>query len=337
MSGIKVFSRQVFCELRKEFQQYRGLWMTPVVLALAPVAIMVIMEIVHTVWALVTGHPLTLHATDFSINADRVDFHPNNDNSIEGKAVTLAVIGLLSTGIAPVVGMIVTGLYASSALLRDRRDQTILFWKSLPVPESAIVLARILFCSVGIPLAVLCTQWALIALSGGIIIGDFLIKDSFIGLLFTSWGNLLAFLWSSLTVMPLGGILLALWWFPIWALLLLWSGIMRSYPLLWGAILIGILATIERIENNTSQGITALWQHVQSQWIGEYVLAHLWQGLHHIRSFGEHGEQLPPQIKTNISFWGALQAHSGETLAGLAIGIVALVAAGYLRRRAGPL
>ncbi|MBR0559540.1 hypothetical protein [Neokomagataea anthophila] len=337
MSGIQLFSRQVFCELRKEFQQYRGLWMTPVVLTLAPVAIMVIMEIVHTFWALAAGHPITVHATNFSINAQRIGFNPNEDNSLEGKAAAIAVIGLLSTGIAPVAGLIVTGLYASSAFLRDRRDQTILFWKSLPVPESAVVLARILFCSVGIPLTTWCAQWALIALSSGIIIGDFIIPNSIIGLRFASWENLFAFLWFCLTAVPLGGMLLILWWFPIWALLLLWSGIMRSYPLLWATVVIGILTTIEAIENGTYRGITAIWKHVKSQWIGEYVLAHLWQGLHHIPSFSAQGEQLPPQMKANISFWSALQAHSGETLAGFAIGVVALVAAGYLRRRAGPL
>lgn len=337
MSGVGVFSRQVFCELRKEFQQYRGLWMTPVVLALAPVAIAVIMAIFHTFWSLAAGHPITVHATDFHLNAREVYFNSGTDNSLEGKATAVWVIGLLATGIAPVAGVIVAGLYASSAFLRDRRDQTILFWKSLPVPESAVVLARILFCCVGIPLAVLCVQAVLVAVSIVMIMSVFALQNSMTGLLFVSWDNLFSFLWSWFEVLPLAGLLIAMWWFPVWALLLLWSGIMRSYPLLWAAVALGLFAAVEGIAKGTSRGITAVWQHLKGEWIGEFVFAKLGDGMRHIPRIAEQREELPTQMKVDISFWSAVQAHSGEMLAGFAIGVLALVAAGYLRRRAGPL
>ncbi|GBR47346.1 hypothetical protein [Neokomagataea thailandica] len=337
MSGIGLLSRQVLCELRKEFQQYRGLWMMPVVLALAPVAIAVIMAIFHTFWSLAAGHPITVHATDFHLNAHEAYFRSNTDNSIEAKVTTASVIGLFATGIAPVVGVIVTGLYASSAFLRDRRDQTILFWKSLPVPESAVVLARILFCCVGIPFAVFCVQAALVAFSSVMIMGVFSLQNSMAGELFISWGNLFSFLWSWFEVLPLAGLLIAMWWFPVWALLLLWSGIMRSYPLLWAVVALGLFAAVEGIAKGTSRGITAVWQHLKGEWISDFVFAKIGNGMSHVPLVAMQKEKLPTQMKVDISFWSAVQAHSGEMLAGFAIGALALVAAGYLRRRAGPL
>nr|WP_170211080.1 hypothetical protein [Neokomagataea thailandica] len=311
--------------------------MTPLVMTLAPVIIAIVVEIVHAVVALVSGHPITMHLTYFQLNGNGVQINEKMDNSIEGRFALLSIVGLTAAWVAPLAGLIVTCVYACSGFLRDRRDQSILFWKSLPMPESAVVLARILFCCIGIPFVVFCAQLLLVTLTSGIISGCFALKNSMMGSLFLTWGNLFSFLLSWFEVLPQFAVLMVLWWFPIWALLLLWSGIVRSYPLLWLGVVLGLVSAVEAIANGTSRIIRAIGQYVESKWIGEFVIVRLWNGLSHIPNITALREKMPSKIRVNNEFWSVLGAHSSAMFVSFIVGIFALIVAGYLRRKAGPL
>lgn len=137
--------------------------------------------------------------------------------------------------------------YCTDALQSERRDRSILFWKSLPVSDRTTVLSK-----ASIPIVVL----PAIAIALGL-------TAQFLMLI---WGSLLllgdevgpARLWSEFKfvteaiVMVYGVTAHALWWAPIFAWLLLISAWARRATLLWAVLPMIAIAMIERIVFNTA-------------------------------------------------------------------------------------
>jgi ABC-2 type transport system permease protein len=126
----------------------------------------------------------------------------------------------------------VSVFYCLDALYGERRDRSILFWKSLPVSDRLAVLAK-----VAVPLGVLpaiafalgaATQAVMLALASGALLAS---------------GSALAALWGPLPFLQMPLVLLygvlanALWLAPIYAWLLLVSAWARRAPLLWAVLL----------------------------------------------------------------------------------------------------
>jgi ABC-2 type transport system permease protein len=140
------------------------------------------------------------------------------------KAYDLAAMMIMLTAI--LVGV----FYCLEALHGERRDRSILFWKSLPVSDRTTVLSK-----ASIPLAVLplltfaitlATQLAMLLLSTAVLLMN--------GLPPTTWSQL-PLLQSSL-VQLYGLVVLALWHAPIYAWLLLVSGWARRATFLWAVL-----------------------------------------------------------------------------------------------------
>jgi len=125
---------------------------------------------------------------------------------------------------ATIVGI----FYASSALHSERKDRTILFWKSLPVSDVTTVLAKFFVPIVVLPLVILT-----LALGGQAVILAWstlvlLVSGSDLG---AYYGQLhFPFMWGA---MVRGLIVVALWQAPVVAWLLLVSGWARRVPFLW--------------------------------------------------------------------------------------------------------
>src|SRR5260370_36252556 len=73
-------------------------------------------------------------------------------------------------------GFIVGVFYALDALYGERRDRSILFWKSLPVSDRTTVLAKITIPLVIVPLVsfaiAVVTQWIMLLLSSAVLLGS---------------------------------------------------------------------------------------------------------------------------------------------------------------------
>ena len=146
-----------------------------------------------------------------------------------------------------VTAFLVGVFYCLDALHGERRDRSILFWKSLPVSDRTTVLSK-----ASIPLAVLplltfaitlATQLAMLVLSTAILLIN--------GLPPTTWRQL-PLLESSL-VQLYGLAVLALWHAPIYGWLLLVSGWARRATLLWAVLPPLALVAVEKIALDTSQ------------------------------------------------------------------------------------
>lgn len=141
---------------------------------------------------------------------------------------------------------VVAVFYCLDALHGERRDRSILFWKSLPVSDLTTVLSK-----ASIPLVVLpplifaiivATQFIMLLLSSAVLLRS--------GLAATTWTRFNLFQQS--LILLYGLIALALWHAPIYGWLLLVSGWARRATFLWAVLPLLAIAAVERIAFTTS-------------------------------------------------------------------------------------
>jgi ABC-2 type transport system permease protein len=137
--------------------------------------------------------------------------------------------------------------YSLDALYSERRDRSILFWKSLPVSDLITVLSKASIPLVILPLLVsviiLASQWIMLLLTSAV-------------LMFSGVGAV-----SFLSQLPLfqmqlgmlyGVAVLTLWWAPIYAWLMLISGWVRRAAFLWAVLPLLAISAVEKIAFHTS-------------------------------------------------------------------------------------
>jgi ABC-2 type transport system permease protein len=153
-----------------------------------------------------------------------------------------AIAGVL-VATAFVVGM----FYCLDALHGERRDRSILFWKSLPVSDRTTVLAKALIPLVILPLIVFAiivtVQTIMLWLSTAVLLGS---------------GTGAATLWSRLPLFRMSLVLLyalaaiSLWQAPLYGWLLLVSGWARRAAILWAVLPPLAICIFEMIAFRTS-------------------------------------------------------------------------------------
>lgn len=137
--------------------------------------------------------------------------------------------------------------YSIDALYGERRDRSILFWKSLPVSDLTTVLSK-----AAIPLIVLPSIAFVLSVATQIVMAivgtPFLIaNDRNPVALYQEFGFLGGFV-----IMIYGLTVHALWFAPIYAWLILISAWVRRAPLLWAVLPPLVLVALERMVLSTS-------------------------------------------------------------------------------------
>jgi ABC-2 type transport system permease protein len=136
--------------------------------------------------------------------------------------------------------------YCLDALHGERRERSILFWKSLPVSDFTTVLSKTI-----VPLAILpLVSFAIIVVMQFIML---LISTAALmpsGLAATTWTNFNLFQQSLTLLYSLGAI--ALWHAPIYGWALLISGWARRATFLWAVLPLLAIGFFEKITFNTS-------------------------------------------------------------------------------------
>ncbi|MGC2184789.1 MAG: ABC transporter permease [Terriglobales bacterium] len=161
-----------------------------------------------------------------------------------------------AAGLIMAIGFVVAVFYSLDALHGERRDRSILFWKSLPVSDLTTVLSKASIPIVVIPLLTfvitLAMQWIMLVLSTVVLLGN---RAS----IATLWTQLSWFQMSMALLYHLVAIH-ALWYAPIWCWLLLVSGWARRAAFLWAFLPLLVIGVLEKIAFNTSH-FAALLQY----------------------------------------------------------------------------
>ena len=161
--------------------------------------------------------------------------------------VALAVPYAMAASLIIVTGYIVGVFYCLDALYGERRDRTILFWKSLPVSDLTTVLSK-----AAIPLAVLPVIVLTIALATQLamrMLSTVVLTVSGVGAA-TLWGRLPLF--PMMLGLLYGVTVHVLWHAPLWAWLLLVSSWARRTPFLWAVLPPLALGLFERMAFQTT-------------------------------------------------------------------------------------
>jgi ABC-2 type transport system permease protein len=143
---------------------------------------------------------------------------------------------------------VVAVFYCLDALHGERRDRSILFWKSLPVSDLTTVLSKASIPLLVLPLVTFAitaaTQWIMLLLNSAVLLGS---------------GLSVGTLWTQVSLVQMWlGLLYhlvavhALWYAPIYGWLLLVSAWARRAAFLWAALPLLAIGITEKIAFNTS-------------------------------------------------------------------------------------
>jgi ABC-2 type transport system permease protein len=213
----------------------------------------------------------------------------------------------LIMGIALVVGL----FYSLDALYGERRDRSILFWKSMPVSDLTTVLSKLAIPLVVIPVLsyaiTLVTQFIMLLLSSAVLLGS----GANIATMWTQG----AFFRSTLDLFYHMLTVHGLWYAPLYAWLLLVSAAAPRAPFVWAALPPFVIWGVEKMAFNTTHFLSLLM----------------------VRLTGPSDPEMP----RNADFMSTLIPHhffdQAGLWAGLAVAAVFLVVAIRLRRYRGPI
>jgi hypothetical protein len=142
---------------------------------------------------------------------------------------------------------IVGVFYCLDALYGERRDRSILFWKSLPVSDLTTVLSKVTIPLAVLPLiifaTIMATQLVMLFWTSGVLIGHGMNPVS-------TWT---AIPWiQNWLVLVYGLMVIALWHAPIYGWALLVSSMVRHAAFLWAVLPLIAISIFERITFGTS-------------------------------------------------------------------------------------
>ncbi len=217
-------TRSVYWSVRRELFEYRSIY-------IAPLAVAALFLFGYLISAIRLPHKLQAAALD-PIQQHKLIVHPYD------------VAALLIMGATFIIAL----FYSVDALHGERRDRSILFWKSLPVSDLTTVLSKASIPLVVIPLLTFAitvvTQFVMLLLSSAVLLGS---------------GLSLATLWTQVSLPQTSLLLLyhlvtvhALWYAPIYAWLLMVSGWARRAPFLWATLPLLAIGVVEKIAFNTT-------------------------------------------------------------------------------------
>lgn len=289
--------------VRREFWEHPALWRAPLIGGGALVAVLLIAIFSRHHNVIVNGNPRAL--TDI--------FHVDT-------AVKVAAHSLLQAGVWLVLSILATVVacfYLLDSLYAERKDRSILFWKSLPVSDGLTVISKLIVALVAVPLIVF-----------GLAIGLELLCFAIWGLWSLTGAAPSVFSWDTLAwlrteaVIFLVTLLAVLWYAPVAALFLVVSAWARRAPVLWvllplifaevvEQIFSAIVGTPRYLNHFVNYRVGGIWEHV---------------GLPHVlpRLFG-HGETIHP-----IGSWlGELNFATAFANVNLWLGVIAAAALAY--------
>lgn len=168
----------------------------------------------------------------------------------------------VAAGLTVVMAFIVGFFYCLDALHGERRDRSILFWKSLPVSDRTTVLAKAAIPLVVLPLLslaiIVAAQLIMLLVSTSVLLGN---------------GMNPAVLWTRLPLFQMtlaliySLVAIALWHAPVYGWLLLVSGWAKRATFLWAVMPFLVMAAFER----GAFGTTVVGKFLKNRLIGWFT------------------------------------------------------------------
>jgi ABC-2 type transport system permease protein len=218
------------------------------------------------------------------------------------------------------VGFLVGIFYCLDALHSERRDRSVLFWKSMPVSDLTTVLAKVSIPFLVLPVLVFTITVTLQIVMRLLAIAVLLISGAGAA---TQWSRLPLF--EMEVVLLYGLIVLVLWHAPVYMWMLLVSGWARRAAFLWAVLPPLAIAGVETIAFHTS-------------YFGSLLQGRLWgfaTGAFDLKD--KNGVALDPHFIPLARLAPGRFVSSPGLWIGLVFAVLCIAAAVRLRRYQGPL
>ena len=243
-SAARVPIRPFYWSVRRELWENRSIYLAPLVVAVFAISGLV-------------AHGITMP----SHLPGMLAIDPESPSSARTTYAFATALMLLTS-------FVVGAFYCLEALNGERRDRSILFWKSLPVSDCTTVLSKASIPLLVLPpisfVAIVAMQLTMLLLSVAALRAHGASAAALLGEIQPLK------LWPMLLYMQAA---ITLWHAPIYGFLLLVSGWARRTAVLWAVLPVLAAGVLEKIIFNTSR-IGALVQHRLLGWYGEAFAAH---------------------------------------------------------------
>jgi ABC-2 type transport system permease protein len=295
--------------LRREIWEHRSIWITPAAVAT-----------ITTLLAIAMVVAVAAFGEIFNPDIEKIADATVPENI---RRVALAGVLLGNTSVFLIAMWFLAIFYCLDALYAERKDKSILFWRSLPITDAETVISKLLVVFVAVPLA---TMAAVIVshLLNLIIISFWLAAEG---------ANPMRFIWGAVplfdTWIAVATILIAIpiWMAPLLGWFLFISAWAKRGPLLRAVLPIAILPILEYI-------VFRSWT------LGEAILTRLsivtMPIFNSIAEFGFDEDELQSMLSENISLVAWLDygkfLTSIEVWSGLVVCGLFATAAVYMRR-----
>ena len=230
--------------LRREFWEHSSIWVLPIVVSvLMLLGLVGLMAIPSRIGAHIDemGNTINIPLEEFTNDPSIGDLEVTIDDvglgtifsiaeqvpdEVRGTGLSLILLGVF--GSYDIFVKILMGIYLASCLFRERRNNSVLFWKSLPVSDTNTVLVKALVGMVGIPLAFFGISLVTQFLSQLIVGLGALFTGHSMGLAFSDvqYGKVLGHMWMSMITQ-------ILWLAPIGGYFMLMSAWAKRNVALW--------------------------------------------------------------------------------------------------------
>jgi ABC-2 type transport system permease protein len=291
VSAVIPVTRQMYWLLRRELWENRSIYVAP----LAVAAVILFGFLISTVHL-----PGKLRAASLDVM---------KHHHLIAKPYSMAALLIMAT-------MFIVGfVYCLDALHGERRDRSILFWKSLPVSDLATVLSKASIPIIVLPLLAfaitIVTQWIMLLIQTVITLGSGLSVG-------TLWRQV-GFFQMSLMLLYHLVVIHGLWYAPIYGWLLLVSAWARRAAILWATLPLLAIGAVEKIAFNTTHFAAYMGYRLSGASAGAAVTA--------------SSTSMDPMVHRTL---GLFLVSPGMWF-GFAVTAVFLAAAVRLRRYRGPI
>jgi ABC-2 type transport system permease protein len=316
-------AKTLYWLIRREFWEHRGgfIW-APVITGI----VFLVLNLMGIVSGEVFGSRHGFHIGPMEGQDLAVKIHSLDARQLQEVGGALDLAMLSSSGLISVVFAFVVFFYCLGALYDDRRDRSILFWKSLPISDSATVLSKVISAALIAPIAVVACG----VLTGIVMLMMFAIALSFHGV--SVWSLLALAHPFQVVGFLIGSIpLYLLWALPTVGWLMLCSSWARAKPFLWAVVIpvaLGVMISWFNLLGSAGFKSSWYWREIVARvlfsvfpggWLRDNTLNHL----------GDNPENFDHFFSLSTSY--AVLAKP-DVWIGAAAGIAMLAGAVWFRR-----
>ncbi len=212
---------------RRELWEHGSLFWAPLAMALTIIVVSLVSVMVKA-------------SVDIDLGEDRPLPELFGDAEKQRGIFSLVMAGLVLPQL--LVAFVVVFFYLLDCLFTERRDRSILFWKSLPVSDAKTVLSKLFVALIAVPL----WSWVLSLVVGLVVFGVLAAQVS--GTPAAGLGAWHGGTWLAVQASLLGKLAIGvLWYLPVAGWLLLVSVLAKRAPFLWATLPFLVLSLAERI------------------------------------------------------------------------------------------